>query len=161
MQVERPNSDTLVVNQLPDGSRVIIDSGNEKVFALNATAGAAWDACSNPTTLAKVTESMQRSLDPGVTEALAEQAILQLQEQKLVTMSGSSRQATRRDFLTTLTAIAVPLVVSLTMADQRAYANTARSFTHSPRPLPTHRDSPLPIHRDPPPSPRDPHKFTF
>ena len=89
MQVERTNSDALVVNKLPDGSRVIVDKQNETVLALNATAGAAWDACSVSTTLAGVTASMQRSFDPGVTEELAEEAILQLQAQKLVTTAGS------------------------------------------------------------------------
>ncbi len=53
MQVERVSTDGLVINQLPDGSRVIVDEKNEQVFALNTTAGAAWDACSNPTTLAR------------------------------------------------------------------------------------------------------------
>ena len=127
MQVERTNSDALVVNKLPDGSRVIVDKQNETVLALNATAGAAWDACSVSTTLAGVTASMQRSFDPGVTEELAEEAILQLQAQKLVTTAGSSPQATRRQFITTLGAIAIPLVVSLPIAEQRAYAQRARS----------------------------------
>ena len=65
MQIERTNSDALVINKLPDGSTVIVDAKNEAVFALNPTAGAAWDACSAPTTLTGVTESMQRSFDPG------------------------------------------------------------------------------------------------
>ena len=68
MQVERTDSDALVVNKLPDGSTVIVDAKNETVFALNATAGAAWDACSDPTTLSGVTERMQRSLDQEITE---------------------------------------------------------------------------------------------
>ncbi|MGC1296179.1 MAG: PqqD family protein [Alloacidobacterium sp.] len=127
MHVERTNSDALVVNQLPDGSRVIVDPTNETVFALNATAGAAWDACSDRTTLAGVTERMQRSLDLGISEELAEQAILQLQDKKLVNTSGLSPQATRRRFLATLGAVAVPLVVSLTIADQRAHTVFAAS----------------------------------
>src|SRR5271156_7158420 len=132
MHVERANSDALVVNQLPDGSRIIVDPSNEKVLALNATAGAAWDACSDPTTLARVTDSMQRSLDPGVTEELAAEAILQLQDKKLVTTSGAFSQPSRRRFLATLGAAAVPLVVSLTIADQRAHAVLAASGTNPP-----------------------------
>jgi hypothetical protein len=127
MQIERIHSNALVVNKLPDGSQVIIDSENETVLALNATAGAAWDACSVPTTLSGVTESMQRSLGAGITEDLAEHAILQLQAQKLVTTSGAPTQATRRQFITTLGAIAIPLIVSLPIAEQRAYAEHARS----------------------------------
>src|ERR1039457_1818406 len=99
MHVERLNSTGLVVNGLPDGSRVIVNSNNETVFALNATAGAAWDACSAPTTLAKVTEEMRRSFDSSVTEEFAEEAILQLQEKNLVSISGKYPKTTRREVL--------------------------------------------------------------
>jgi hypothetical protein len=125
MQIERSNPDALVVNKLPDGSTVIVDSKNDTVFALNATAGAAWEACSDPITLSGVTERMQQSLDPGITEELAEEAILRLQEQNLVKTSGS--QPTRRRFIAALGTAALPLVVSLPIAEQRAYAQQARS----------------------------------
>jgi hypothetical protein len=141
MQVERTNSDALVVNKLPDGSIVIVDAKNETVFALNATAGAAWDACSDPTTLSRVTESMQRSFGPEINEELAEEAILQLHDKNLVKTSGSSSQATRREFITTLSAIALPVVVALSVADQRAYALVASS---RPRPHPTPPPPPPP-----------------
>ena len=127
MLVERTRSDAFVIDPLPDGSRVIVDSENQRVLALNATAGAAWDACTIPTTLSDVTERMQSSLDPGITEELAEDAVLQLQQKGLVKTSGSSPQSTRREFLATLSTVALPLVVSLSVAEQRAYAATARS----------------------------------
>ena len=127
MLVERTNSDAFVIDFLPDGSRVIVDSENERVLALNATAGAAWDACTIPTNLAGVTERMQSSLDLGITEELAENAILQLQQKGLVKTSGSSPQSTRREFIATLSTVALPLVVSLSVAEQRAYASSARS----------------------------------
>jgi hypothetical protein len=145
MQVERTNPGILVENKLPDGSRVIVDSANGTVFALNATAGAAWDACSMPTSLSGVAEDMRRSLDSTITEEFAEEAILQLQDKKLVNTSGPSSQATRRQFLTTLGAVAVPLVVSLTVTDQKVHAQNARS-----RPGPTAGPPPPP----PPPPPR-------
>jgi Coenzyme PQQ synthesis protein D (PqqD) len=127
MQIERTNSNDLVVNGLPDGSRMIVDAKSEQVFALNATAGAAWDACSNPTTLHKVADDMRRSFGAEITDELAEQAILQLEEKNLVTVSGSSPKTTRRQALATLSAVALPLVVSMTLADQRAFAQSARS----------------------------------
>lgn len=132
MHVERMNSGPLTVNQLPDGSRVIVDQTNETVFALNAMAGAAWDACRAPTTLAKVTDSMRRSFDAATTEELAQEAILQLQDKNLVRTSESLPPASRRKFLATLGAAAVPLVVSLTIADQRAHAITASSVKPCP-----------------------------
>lgn len=127
MLVERTNSDTLVINPLPDGSKVIVDAENERVFALNPTAGAAWDACAAPTTLPRVTKNMQGSLDPTVTEELAEDALLQLQNERLVKISGPTSQSTRREFIATLSAVALPLVVSLSVTEQRAYADNARS----------------------------------
>ena len=127
MQIERTNLNDLLVDKLPDGSKLIVDAKNETVFALNATAGAAWDACSGPTTLSKVAEDMQRSLDPNVTEELALESILQLQEKNLVTTSGSFSNATRRQVFATLGAIVLPVVVSLTMAEQRAHAQSAGS----------------------------------
>ena len=158
MQVERANSNTFIEKQLPDGSRVIVDPTNERVFALNAAAGAAWDACSASTTLSEVTESMQRSFDPGTSEELAQEALLQLQDKNLVKTSIPPSKSTRRNFIATLSA-ALPLVVSLTMAEQRAHAQTATSATHPPLhknpppPPPPHPPGPAPAPPPPPPKP--------
>jgi hypothetical protein len=127
MHVERVNSSDLVVNGLPDGSRVIVNSNNETVFAMNSTAGAAWDACSQPTTVARIAEEMRRSFDPSVTDELAADAILRLKEKNLVKTSGESPKTTRREVLATLSAVALPLVVSLTIGEQKAHAQTATS----------------------------------
>ena len=133
MQIERLQSNALVENRLPDGSRVILDPKNETVFALNATAGAAWDACSAPTTLSNVADDMRRSLDPAITDEIVEEALLQLQDKRLVNTSGSS-SATRRQFLASLSAVALPLVVALTVSDQKAHAMVARSAAPKPTP---------------------------
>lgn len=127
MNIERTNPGPFVMNRLPDGSRVIADSTNETLFALNAMAGAAWDACAHPTTLADVTARLRSSFDPATSEDLARETILQLQDKKLVQTSEPLPQADRRRFLTTAAAAAVPLVVSLTLADQRAHAVYAKS----------------------------------
>jgi|SRR5579863_6597003 hypothetical protein len=126
MQIERRDTSDLIVNGLPDGSKVIVDSRNEKVFALNATAGAAWDACGSETSVARVAEQMRRA-DAAVTEEIAEQAIQQLQEKELVRTSGFLHNASRRQVLAGLTAVALPLVVSMTMTEQRAFASVANS----------------------------------
>jgi hypothetical protein len=127
MQVVRANSENLVINRLPDGSRIFTDAGNETVFALNATAGAAWDACGSATTLSGVAMEMQRSFDPQVSEDLAHEAILQLQEKNLVTTSETAPTTTRRRMIASLGAVALPLVVSLTLSDQRANTVLASS----------------------------------
>jgi hypothetical protein len=127
MKVERVSTKDLVVNSMPDGSRVIRNSDNETVFALNATAGAAWDACSSATTITGVAEEMRRSFDPNVTDELAEACILEFQAKNLVNISGSSRKHTRRAVLAGLSAVALPLVVSLTVGEQKAHAQHAGS----------------------------------
>jgi hypothetical protein len=149
MQIECRNSDALIVNKLPDGSRVIVDPASETVYALNAAAGAAWDACSEPTTLPGVTQHMKLSFDPNTSEELAEQAILELEEKKLVRVSQTT---TRRQMLGRLSAAAaLPLVVSLTLTEQRAYAyNTGSGIGGPPTPIK------LPIILPPPPPPPPP-----
>jgi hypothetical protein len=145
MQIERTSSDSLVVNKLPDGSRIIVNSGNETVYALNATAGAAWDACSEPATLPQVAERMQQSLEVTVTEEMAEMAVRQLEDNKLVSMPASAVKTTRRQMIGSLSAAAaLPLVAALTMSEQRAYAMKSSS------PMPT-----------PPPPPKKPNPFPW
>jgi len=147
MQIESKNSDVLVVNKLPDGSRVIVDPATETVYALNATAGAAWDACSEPTTLSDVTRHMQHAFDPNTSEEIAERALIELEDKKLVRISQTT---TRRQMLAHMgAAAALPLVVALTMSDQRAFALTAGSRISPPPPPPQHSPPPPP----PPPPP--------
>jgi hypothetical protein len=128
MQIERVNTTQLLVNSMPDGSRIIRNSNNENVLALNATAGAAWDACASATTLEGVADQMRRSFNPSVTNELAEACVLELQKKNLVTISGADAKATRRQVLAGLGAVALPLVVSLTLGEQKAHADRARSF---------------------------------
>jgi len=127
MYIQRTYSHALVEDRLPDGSRFLIDSENEKVFALNAIAGAVWDACGDPVTIAEVTGKMQESFDPGITEDAARQAILALREQNLISVLEASAPVSRRRLMATLGAVALPLVVCLTMTEQRAHAALAVS----------------------------------
>jgi hypothetical protein len=139
IRIERTSLNPSVVNQLPDGSRVLVDSSNGMVFALNSLAGAAWDACQQPTTLSRITDQLRSSSQSQVTEELARQAIVELEEHKLVTTSGDSMPLTRRRIIGAMgSALALPLVVSLTLADQRAYAGQASSsqWSHGPKPKP-------------------------
>jgi hypothetical protein len=130
MTVERVNCGNLAINSLPDGSRIIRNSDDNTVLALNPTAAAAWDACASATTISNVAESMRHSFDANVTNELAEASILELQDKKLVTTSGSAFKATRRQILAGLGAVALPLVVSLTVGEQKAHAQQAGSFDH-------------------------------
>jgi hypothetical protein len=128
MIVERVNSGKLSVNSMPDGSRVIRNEENATVLALNATAAAAWDACSTASTIPAVAEEMRRSFNPNVTDELAEASLLELQDKKLVNISGADFKATRRQVLAGLSAVALPLVVSLTIGEQKAHAQSSGSM---------------------------------
>lgn len=133
MQIERTaQANDLVVNGLPDGSRVIVDSKNERVYALNVTAGAAWDACKTGTTLSQLTEEMKRTCDPSITEEFAEEAVRELEEKNLVKSSGLFGKPSRRQLLAGLSAVALPLVVSMTLSEQRAFAESAQSGNPTP-----------------------------
>jgi len=132
MQVERVNPEGFIVNQLPDGSRIFTDEKSQTVFALNAVAGAAWDACSRPITLAGVAKEMRRAFDPQVTDDLAEEAVAQLREKNLLATSEELLSPGRRRLIAGLSAAAIPLVVSLTIADQRAHSVMAASTKPKP-----------------------------
>jgi len=127
MKVERVNCGNFAINSMPDGSQIIRNSDDNTVLALNPTAAAAWDACASANTVAGVAETMRRSLGPNVTEELAEASLAELQEKKLVSISGSEFKATRRQILAGLGAVALPLVVSLTVGEQKAHAEHASS----------------------------------
>jgi hypothetical protein len=133
MLVERVNSSSLSVNAMPDGSRIIKNENDATVLALNATAAAAWDACANANTVSAVAEQMRHSFDPKVTDELAEASLLELQDKKLVKISGSGITATRRQILAGLSAVALPLVVSLTIGEQKAHAQHAGSVDNDKR----------------------------
>lgn len=122
MNIERSQSEHLVVNELPDGSKILVDSGKQTMFALNPTAGAAWDACSSPTTLSAMAENMK------VTEGEAEEAVLELRAKNLVATSGPL-QPSRRRFMAGAAVAAVPLVLAMTMGEQKAHAQIANSGT--------------------------------
>jgi hypothetical protein len=133
VQVERVNSSSFSVNAMPDGSRIIKNEEDATVLALNATAAAAWDACATANTVATVAEQMRHAFDPKVTDELAEASLLELQNKKLVKISGSGISATRRQVLAGLSAVALPLVVSLTIGEQKAHAQSAGSVDDDKR----------------------------
>lgn len=148
MKVERSDGGNLAINSMPDGSRIIRNSDNDTVLALNPTAAAAWDACALPTSLGEVAESMRRSLDASVTDDLAEASILELADKRLVTITSEGSKSTRRQVLAGLGAVALPLVVSLTSGEQKAHAQHASSvdrenLNHPRANVPKHNKRPF------------------
>ena len=126
MKIERVQSDTLAVAKLPDGSVAVFDAETKTVYSLNATAGAAWDACSQAATLPEIMESMRTSLGHEVTEDLALDALRELQKQGLLKTDVLPSEATRRSLVRTAAMVA-PVVLALTAAEQRAAAQSSYS----------------------------------
>ena len=145
MLVERAESSFLQETKLPDGSRVVVDTRNDAVIAMNASAGLAWEACNEPTTLSAIAANVEKA---GMTPEAAEDAVFQLREKKLVTTS-EVPQPSRRTFIAGMAA--VPVVAAMSLAEQKVFAERAGSL--EPGPINSRRR-----HFDPAP-PRDPKRF--
>jgi len=126
MKIERVPSDALAEAKLADGSIAIFNAETKTVFSLNATAGAAWEACSQAATLSEIMESMRTSLGHAVTEDLALDALKELQKQGLLKTEVLPRQATRRSLVRTAAMVA-PVVLALSAAEQHAAAQISYS----------------------------------
>jgi hypothetical protein len=128
-----------IVEKLPDGSTAVFDAVSETLHSLNPPAAAAFDACKERTTLPQLVRAMGDVLPAPVTEELALVAIAELQQAGLVTAEDASqydRLATRRGLLKAA-GFVLPAVLSLTAAEQRAYAISAGSGTTTAAPTTT------------------------
>jgi len=120
-----------IVEKLPDGSTVVLDTVTKTVHSINQAAAAAFEACRERQTVARLATAMQEILQSPVTEEMALEAVWELQRAGLIACSGSRppevAETSRRSVLKTAAAVAAPLVLSLTAAEQRAYALTGGS----------------------------------
>jgi hypothetical protein len=134
----RPNS--FVTEKLPDGSTAVLDTATTTVHSLNLSAAAAFEACRETKTVPQLMQSMGEILGAPVTEEVALAAVSELDMAGLVSCSEpvpEGDRASRRSLLRsmgTAAAVAVPVVLSLTSAEQRAYAINAGSGGPPPPP---------------------------
>ncbi|MBV9403946.1 MAG: PqqD family protein [Acidobacteriaceae bacterium] len=135
MKIERIQSGAFAEAKLADGSIAIFDAETKTVYSLNATAGAAWEACQHPATIRDVIQFMGRSLGQEVSKELALDALDHLQKQRLLKTSLPSR-ATRRSVVRSAARLA-PVVLVLTAAEQRAFAQDAFSGATTTTAAPT------------------------
>ena len=140
MLVERAEGSFLQETKLPDGSRVVVDTRNDAVIAMNASAGLAWEACNQPTTLSAIAADVEKA---GMTPEAAEDAVFQLREKKLVTTS-EIPQPSRRTFIAGMAAI--PVVAAMSLAEQKVFAERAGSLEPGPINSRRHRFNPAPPH---------------
>ena len=135
-------TERLTVEKLTDGSTAIFDDRSKCVHSLNPSATLVWNACAGGATLSQIAATLGQNSGPS-DEQTALQAILQLQKAELVTaemsIAGLPIDMGRRSLLMSvgsIGAMAVPVVLTLTSAEQRAYAFQAVSGT-TPAPTST------------------------
>ena len=125
LEIVRSGSSEFVVQPLPDGSTAIFEVATKNVYSLNQSAAAAWEACASPTTLSRLATEMSRRLSSPVTEDLAHEAVSELVAVGLVSASPAERLGTsRRAMLKQVAGLALPVVLVLTGAEQRAHAQS-------------------------------------
>jgi len=127
-------SENRIVEKLPDGSTAVFDTLTKTVHSVNKTAAAAFEACREKRTVPQLATAMREILESPVTEEMALAAISELERAGLVACSGSKSpergKASRRAMLKamgTAAATVAPVVLSLTSAEQRVYAQGAGS----------------------------------
>src|SRR5579871_3176845 len=109
-------SGQLTIETLPDGSTAILDQRTSNVHSLNASATVAWEACKGGATLAEVRRALELRAGVPVDESMAQSALNQLHQVKLIESDGpvpeQVKSAARRTLLRTA-ALAAPVVLTL------------------------------------------------
>jgi hypothetical protein len=140
LEVRQARLNSFVTERLPDGSTAVLDTATTTVHSLNLSAAAAFEACRETKTVPQLMQSMRETLGVPVTEEVALAAVSELEMAGLVSCSEpmpEADRASRRSLLRsmgTAAAVAVPVVLSLTSAEQRAYADAAGSGDPPPPP---------------------------
>jgi Coenzyme PQQ synthesis protein D (PqqD) len=127
----------LQIEKLPDGSMAIYDLRSKSVHSLNRSAAALWEACEGGATMPQLAESLGKRIGTPATEEEVPVWINQMRQLDLIVAKGA-RPATvpqpgRRSMLAGIGA-ALPVVLTLTAAEQRAYAQTSGSGQRLPPP---------------------------
>jgi len=124
----------LSVEKLPDGSMAILDEHSRDIHSLNPSAAAVWEACGNGATLAQITSAVEQKFSRPVVDQVVTYALAQLRRAKLIEASdavsatlGDSGRRSMLKRLATASAIAVPVVLTLTATEQRVFAQQAGS----------------------------------
>ncbi len=132
--------ESLTVERLEDGSVAILDARSKSVHSLNASAAAVWDACQN-STLEEIEASLAARLG-ATSREIVRQALEQLRKANLIESSApvaaEAIDLGRRSMLKragAAGAIAIPVVLTLTASEQKAYAFQSLSSTTTPEPV--------------------------
>jgi hypothetical protein len=140
LKYARKNLSGFVVEKLPDGSTALFDRATKTVHSLNSSAAAAFELCREPKSVSELAREMSDALAIPVTDVMALAAAGELEQAGLVIGTGARQaedeRASRRAMLKAA-GVALPIVLSLTAAEQQAHAAMAISGTTSTTPAPT------------------------
>ena len=136
--------ESLTVERLSDGSTAIVDNRVKSVHSLNPSATLVWDACGQGATIEQIRQAIEAKSGSPVDAEVIHQALAQLQRANLIEsespISAETIDLGRRSMLKragAAGAFAIPVVLTLTAAEQRAYAFQAISGTTTPAPTTT------------------------
>ena len=131
--------ESLTVEKLSDGSTAIVDNRSKSVHSLNPSATLVWEACAPGATFAEIHAAVEDRTGAPVDADAIRQALAQLQRVTLIegpsTLPVESIDLGRRSLLRRAGAVgafAIPVVLTLTAAEQKAYAFAAVSGTTLP-----------------------------
>ena len=124
-------SESLHIEKLPDGSMAIYDLRSKSVHSLNRSAAVLWEACAEGATMSQLTEALDKGLGVHASEEEVSSGIDQMRRLNLIVsesaMPVAAAEPDRRSVLTAAFGVALPVVLTMTAADQRAYAQGAGS----------------------------------
>ncbi len=136
--------ESLTIERLSDGSTAIVDNRVKSVHSLNPSATLVWEACARGATVEQIREAIEAQSGSPVDAEVIHQALAQLQRANLIEsaspVSAEAIDLSRRSLLKragTAGAFAIPVVLTLTATEQRAYALQAISGTTTPAPTTT------------------------
>jgi hypothetical protein len=131
--------ESLSVEKLQDGSTAIVDNRSKNVHSLNPSATLVWEACAEAATFAQIQAAVEARTGVPVDAEMIRQALAQLQRVNLIegesTIQLDNVDFGRRSMLKragAVGAIAIPVVLTLTAAEQKAYAFQSQSGTTAP-----------------------------
>jgi hypothetical protein len=144
--------ESLSIERLSDGSTAIVDNRVKSVHSLNPSATLVWEACANGATAAQIGKAIEAKSGSPVDAEVVQLALAQLQRANLIEseapISAEAIDLGRRSLLKragAAGAIAIPVVLTLTAAEQRAYAfQSISSTTHPPTTTPAPTTTPSP-----------------
>jgi Coenzyme PQQ synthesis protein D (PqqD) len=131
--------ESLAAEKLSDGSTAIVDGRSNSVHSLNPTATLVWEACAKGATFARIQAAVESQTGGPVDPEIVRHALTQLERVNLIESAGGfpveSVDLGRRSMLQHVGAagaIAIPVVLTLTAAEQKAYAFQSQSTTRAP-----------------------------